>query len=567
MIYACTEETIKINISDSILLSDKLIEVKLQSNDELKLSWKKAVSKFKKKKLYYAVFKSEKPLPKKIHDIINKGTKVKDYTEDLTEFVVKGLIADKVYYFAVVVRDENKKYNVYDIVTFKLSGIKIADNTITANNITQTGADLIWEKAISDQRVKYSVYVSERKNINSVDDVVTNGTLVSLPNALRTFTVTTLKANKTYYLNVFAENAIGFKAVYKTVQVTTLAPSSPPPVPVRKIFNEGNLTFTVHESYNVTSLQMPPALYNEINTDYKGIAKFPMFTKLIYKHFKGDAFDFIIFCNAGVKPSTLRYHGIFTGVKNEVKGIGSKVSAYWNKRSLDEHGATDRLQGVLHLSTPSNIRRGPSLHELLHRWGNRIIDAKMIRNGREVDAIPHWGYTDVGGQLGGFDRSTFKDLGGKLYEGKMGKYPFGTIANGGNGVPYSKLELYLMGLIPKSEVPNIRIFSGLVGVSSSKVPNRYQFLANNIKTITIDDIIAEHGERVPKPANAQKKFNILVVYLTSSKLTDARWTQFSNDVKLFTKEGSDGDADNYNFWEATVGRAALKANELNKALK
>jgi hypothetical protein len=96
------------------------------------------------------------------------------------------------------------------------------------------------------------------------------------------------------------------------------------------------------------------------------------------------------------------------------------------------------------------LRGGPSLHELMHTVAN--FDLPTAYGG-------HWGYSSVNGQLGGWDPATFQDLGGGRYKVK----PFGAFANGGNGVPYAPLELFMLGLVPASEVPPIKwraIFSG-----------------------------------------------------------------------------------------------------------
>ena len=60
-------------------------------------------------------------------------------------------------------------------------------------------------------------------------------------------------------------------------------------------------------------------------------------------------------------------------------------------------------------------------------------------------ASPHWGWTSVGGQLGGFEKSTLKNLAGDLYQannGEPGAKHFFGYANGGNSIPYADWELY-----------------------------------------------------------------------------------------------------------------------------
>lgn len=454
----------------------------------------------------------------------------------------------------------------------------VADKKITVENIRTQTLTLKWKSAKTENPpLTYAVYQSTTNNINTLAEASKNGTkILDFQTALEC-NVTGLTTATTYYFVVVVKDKDGNKSIYNVVTAqTTNAPAS-----LNSVFTFANgRVLTVHKSNNVASLKISQADYDKFNNSFNSVSvdkgagvrpgpgMMSVFNKeMIYNKFKGDAFDFIFYCNISSNaPRTLPYSGIFTGVKNEVYGIGSLPTRLGNKRALGAHGATNKLQGVLHLSNRNSLRNGPSLHELMHRWGNWVLDSKMKRGSREVDAQPHWGYTDVGGQLGGFDRATFKDLGNKLYEGKMGGYPFGSFANGGNGVPYSKLELYLMGLIPKSEVPPIRVFSGL-NATGATVPTRFQFYAENMRTVTIDDIIADKGERRPKPDTSQKNFRILVIYVTSNDLTEPEWTQFSSDVEKFTRNSSDGDSGKYNFWEATGGRATLKADELKSLLK
>ena len=45
---------------------------------------------------------------------------------------------------------------------------------------------------------------------------------------------------------------------------------------------------------------------------------------------------------------------------------------------------------------------GPTLHEILHQWGNYILDSQFTN---QQSAIPHWGFSSACCQLGGFEKS------------------------------------------------------------------------------------------------------------------------------------------------------------------
>ena len=566
-VESCVYDQTTIKEKHKPIIRNKDISYKLIDNKTLRLSWGPAYTKNYDEKLQYAVYQSNTGIYK-IEDIDKHGVMIKGFSKEITSLEIPNIVSDKAYYFAVVVKNHKNDKAYYNFIKVFVESLKISNKTISPISLTANSVILDWNPVVGDHyQVTYSLYQSKSNNIGTLAQIDQgNGDPIVFDNKSTRFPIISLKPNTTYYFVVVATSSIGFRSIYKVVRLRT--PSIVTSPSTRRVFNlTGGNVLTLHESNRVLSLKISKSLYDEFNTGYKGLYKFGEFTKMIYQKFKGDAFDFIVFCNAGSKPPTLPYHGIFSGVVNNVRGIGTSVSNTLNNRALLHHGASANLQGVLHLSTPQNIRRGPSLHELMHRWGNSVLDTKMIRGSVEVDAKPHWGYSDVGGQLGGFDRNTFKDLGSYLYEGKVGANPFGAFANGGNSLPYSKLELYLMGLIPKDQVPSIRIFSGLTGVPTAKVPNKYQFLAKNMKTITIDDIISKHGARIPNVVNSQKVFRVVVVYLTTTDLSDSQWNQFDRDVESLTRAGSDGDDSLYNFWEATGGRAILKSDDLTKFLK
>ena len=77
---------------------------------------------------------------------------------------------------------------------------------------------------------------------------------------------------------------------------------------------------------------------------------------------------------------------------------------------------------------------------------------------------------------------------------------------------YSYLDLYLMGLISPAEVPDFFILRNLVPAGKD-ADGRPIFKADRTK-LTIEDVIAAEGPRVPDVANSQREFNtgmVLVV--------------------------------------------------------
>lgn len=78
---------------------------------------------------------------------------------------------------------------------------------------------------------------------------------------------------------------------------------------------------------------------------------------------------------------------------------------------------------------------------------------------------------------------------------------------------YSQLDLYLMGMIPKEQVPPMLLIDN-PAIDKSQVPIIGATISGTAKTVTIDDIIAAEGPRLPDAANSQKSFNVGFVLLT-----------------------------------------------------
>ena len=92
------------------------------------------------------------------------------------------------------------------------------------------------------------------------------------------------------------------------------------------------------------------------------------------------------------------------------------------------------------------------------------------------------------------------------------------------------------------------------------------FTVSRVKTYTIDDVIAEHGPRVPDQTQSQRTFRAAVILLVSEDYPAVRRSleMLSNDVTLFSHTGEDQFDDWYNFYEATGGRATIAMDGLSR---
>lgn len=310
-------------------------------------------------------------------------------------------------------------------------------------------------------------------------------------------------------------------------------------------------TLTILGSGRMASMESS-TLFNTTFDDMS-TAETRSITQRVYEHFSDD-FDFIIIASKQSSVPSGSYYGRFYNARNDIDGIGKSIFD-----STDLFGSLGELQGAIHLTSTGGLSGGPSLHELAHNWGNSMVSVPTVVGG-------HWGYSNIGGQLGGWEPGSLVDIGGGQYQvnnprtGVVGG--FGGNANGGNGLPYSEFELYTMGLIDANEVSHdIKIANGFSWVDSGAGT----FSATSITTTTMAQVVSTDGTRSPDKTTSQKNFRILYLILTDTPLTLAEWADYDADVQAFSLAGSEGTS-SYNFWEATGGRASLSMDGLQASL-
>jgi hypothetical protein len=266
----------------------------------------------------------------------------------------------------------------------------------------------------------------------------------------------------------------------------------------------------------------------------------------VYEKFP-DVFDFLILNPGADVPGGLR--GALLSGRNDTTGIGRPVfdnTADW--------GSQGRLKSVLALGLTDS---GPVLHEIGHTWGMFVGDSLGLQQCSPV----HQGWAGTGcGPLGGFDPDTLVDNGDGSYS-----IASGCSSAGGAGAdisPYHPLNLYLMGLIPAAEVPpipvpiNVDCFS----VSQDFVEQTITFEADGISTLTIEQLIAEHGIRTPGITDSQKAFTLGWIVPINRELTatETGWYQYRSE---YVGRSEIGDQPfRLTFWEATGGRGTLDTN-------
>ncbi|MBK8805722.1 MAG: leucine-rich repeat protein [Bacteroidales bacterium] len=307
---------------------------------------------------------------------------------------------------------------------------------------------------------------------------------------------------------------------------------------------------SINPSSNVASLVMSQSDYNswKHNDDFSTNKRFEI-VKQLYKSFNDD-FDFIVFVLNNSDSAFMPYFGKYVRVSNITSGIGVPLM---NDAKL--YGSKGKLQATISLWGSDFVLRGPALHEIMHHWGNSIINTSNQG---------HWGV--MGGsnnaQLGGFAQSTLEtNIHGVANKYRVGS--FGLNANGGNSVPYSDFELYLMGMIPVSSVAPFDVFTGIS--SFEEIYSYSTFEANTRTTYDGATIVSEFGNRIPSYLDSQKDFNVLFVVVSNSELTSDQWKMYNSHVTEFCQK-SEGDPFSNNFWKATRGIGSLNGGDLDKSL-
>lgn len=203
--------------------------------------------------------------------------------------------------------------------------------------------------------------------------------------------------------------------------------------------------------------------------------------------------------------------GFYTEVKNDTQGINRTLL-----NNSTQFGSAGMLQGTIDMGNITQLAAnpyGPRLEETLttlsHEMGHRWLAAVGFKNpdGTLNTSLigkdnAHWSYLlDTKGSL--MYGNGWKDNGDGTYTSVSKQNAF------------SPLDLYLMGMIPKEQVPPMLMIDN-PAIDKTKLPHLGDTITGASKIVTIDDIIAVEGERIPNTSASQKQFNVGFVLLTRS---------------------------------------------------
>jgi hypothetical protein len=201
--------------------------------------------------------------------------------------------------------------------------------------------------------------------------------------------------------------------------------------------------------------------------------------------------------------------------------------------------------------SPYNYAVGHLGHEVGHRW-SAYVSARVAG---QVLSLGEWPHSAPGLQSQvAFPYSLPAEastLGGGVWQDNFdGSY---TQLRDGFFVPatgYSYLDLYLMGLISASEVPDFFILRNLVRIGADR--NGHPLFRGERTKVAIDDVIAAEGPRLPDVDHSQRQFNTgIVVLVEHGRRPTPELINRANGIRRQWIE----------YWQTTTGhRASMTVN-------
>jgi hypothetical protein len=182
--------------------------------------------------------------------------------------------------------------------------------------------------------------------------------------------------------------------------------------------------------------------------------------------------------------------------------VGGDHDITFYTHQLDESSPDHKIR-------PYNYAMSQLGHEMGHRW-SAFASAKV--NGETIVLGPvHWARGLQAPVAFPYQRPTEASaMGGGVWQDNFdGTY---TQLDDDYYVPatgYSYLDLYMMGLISPAEVPDFFILKNLV--PAGKDANGHPIFKAERTKVTIQDVIAVEGPRIPDVEHSQRNFNTGIV--------------------------------------------------------
>lgn len=373
--------------------------------------------------------------------------------------------------------------------------LSIANGTVRVSDITVEGpggdltisslsADVPYISWTTDQPADSRVYYGETTSYGmsvTGSDLSTNHNLV----------LTGLQPNTTYHYIVSSTNSTASNA---TSDQTFTTPDFIA-APVADIGNSA--VIEVAGNFDTTN---PDSSTNSTPRQ-----------KIAHEYYKthNDNLDFLVFFSTfDYAMPDVDTQGVYMSVKNDTHGINQPTS---DNSSL--YGSNGKLQGTIDMGNVSALAANPYSeelnqtltvlsHEFEHRFG-AYVRYKLPDSSLSTALLgkdnSHWSYL-------------LDSQGSVMYGNGWSDNSDGTFTSTTKMNSYSPLDLYLMGMIPKEQVPSMLLIDN-PAIDKTQSPFLGTTVNGTAVMVSINDIIAAEGERVPNVSASQKQFNVGYILL------------------------------------------------------
>jgi hypothetical protein len=265
------------------------------------------------------------------------------------------------------------------------------------------------------------------------------------------------------------------------------------------------------------------------------------------RNYAGDKFDFVAFI-IDRKSGLSSVGNYYVPVHQAVKGINHHKGNFYSARA--EWGTTRLLACQVHSMMMPDFRT--YLHELAHIWcayatfndpvsgSSQSNEFLMVEDPNPHQSRYHWGEAfDDGRSCLDYDLVEWIANANATFTRKR--------ITDERAFNYCPLDLYLMGLIPPSEVGPLLILQ-----NRNELDSANHIYSCTAKRVTIEQVIASCGPRVPAAAASQKSFRQALVVVSKDPDSGLAFAQ--------TIENNFRKAYEAQFARATGGRATLSTS-------
>jgi len=227
-----------------------------------------------------------------------------------------------------------------------------------------------------------------------------------------------------------------------------------------------------------------------------------------------DSYDFIVVVSDFVFDAGWGQHGdpthaLYWAVQNDTAGIGL---GFFDQSQLF---GSRRLQGYIDTNSLDLVRDSLGIldeehfltivsHELGHRWlahcDYEDTPGSISSALRGVDDT-HWSYL--------LDSNASYMYGSDWQDNENGSFTATEIKT-----RYSDLDLYLMGMLPGDEVDPVTLLTN-PAIDADQYPELGAIIDATPTLLTVDQVIAAEGPRIPSNEDSPHEFKIAVVYLAT----------------------------------------------------